>query len=197
MGWFERLLHMFGDVDWSTVAVVFSVPDRRLREMDVATGPCLPIGGRKRPLRTPSAQDHGEGPEQTATLYTVLSGRPSHEALTLLEAKGKGSLYAFSEASFAAMLADDEVAGAILDQDKPGEAGVGLDLFIRRQEELSAAWIATGVWPRAVTGTNHRLRTGLAREAAAKGNRVFVWYGPAVKDDHAPSGMPLVFGNDG
>jgi hypothetical protein len=28
-------------------AVIFRVPEKRLSAMDVATGPCVPVGGRK------------------------------------------------------------------------------------------------------------------------------------------------------
>lgn len=74
----------------------------------------------------------------------MLTGRLAQEALTLLEVKCKGSLYAFSDAFFAAMLAEDESAEVWLAGAAADEPGSGLDQFIRRQEELSEAWSPPG-----------------------------------------------------
>ncbi len=65
---------MLGDLDFSVAVVVFTTPERELRRMDVATGPCVPTGGRRRPLAGPTRQDHGETPRHTAALLT---GQPA------------------------------------------------------------------------------------------------------------------------
>lgn len=61
-----RVARLLGRMDHSVAVVVFTVPEKRLREMDVETGPCVPTGGRKRPLAGVLRQDGGECPEQTA-----------------------------------------------------------------------------------------------------------------------------------
>ncbi len=113
-----RVVRASGRLDMSRTAYVFTVPDKRLREMDVATGPCVPTGGRKRPLRGPVMQDHGEGPQQTAAFYTVLTGRPSDEAMTLLETKGPGALYAFTNAYVDALVDEQGHLEALANEDE-------------------------------------------------------------------------------
>ncbi len=90
-------------MDHTVSVVVFTVPEKRLREMDVATGPCVPTAGRKRPLVGASRQDGGEYPEQTSALYTALTGRPADEALSLLAREKQGRLYAATPAFHDAM----------------------------------------------------------------------------------------------
>lgn len=172
----------------SRTAYVFTVPDKRLREMDVATGPCVPTGGRKRPLRGPVMQDHGEGPQQTAAFYMVLTGRPSDEAMTLLETKGPGALYAFTNAYVDALVDEQGHLEALANEDEANRDSKDLPLFAHRLEELSLAWIATGVWPKDVVGTNGRFRMGVAAYASSKGQRVFAWYGPSVETYRVVSG---------
>jgi hypothetical protein len=52
--------------------VIFTTPDERLSAMDVVTGPCVPVGGRKHALVSVHQQEGPERPEQMAALYWVL-----------------------------------------------------------------------------------------------------------------------------
>ena len=56
-------------------AVIFSVPEKRLSAMDVATGPCVPAGGRKHALVSVHQQEGPERPEQITDI-TQMCGRP-------------------------------------------------------------------------------------------------------------------------
>jgi hypothetical protein len=55
-------------------AVIFTVPEKRLLAMDVATGPCVPAGGRKHLVVSVHHQEGPERPEQMAALYWLLTG---------------------------------------------------------------------------------------------------------------------------
>ena len=52
--------------------------------MDVRTGPCVPLPGRKHSIKSVHSQDYGETPDQTAALFTVLTGKVSEAALEML-----------------------------------------------------------------------------------------------------------------
>ena len=176
----QRLVRALGLMDHSVTVVVFTVPESRLRELDVALGPCVPESGRKRPLVGSLRQDGGEYPEQTAALYTVLTGRPSDEALRLLAQEGDGRLFAANPAFVAAMSAAHEHLEALKAQarvsgDNPTSS------WHREWEALGQRWLREGGWPRTVTATTHRLgRLYWAHMAQQKGQQLYVWHGPEV-----------------
>jgi hypothetical protein len=68
VGLSSSVARVLGDLDVAVAVVVSTTPERELRRMDVATGPCVPTGGRRRPLAGPTRQDHGETPRHTAAL---------------------------------------------------------------------------------------------------------------------------------
>ena len=88
----RRLVRALRLMDHTIAVVVFTVPEKRLREMDVATGPCVARGGRKRALAGASRQDGGEFPKHASALYTALTGRSADNVLTLLAEKEQGRL---------------------------------------------------------------------------------------------------------
>ena len=51
------LLRRRGELDDRITAVVFTCPEAHLERMDVATGPCVPVPGRRAPLCDPLVQD--------------------------------------------------------------------------------------------------------------------------------------------
>lgn len=164
-----------------TTCVVFTVAEKRLVAMDVATGPCVPVGGRKHALTSVHSQEGPERPEQMAAFYTVLTGEDATDALELIEERRPGRLYRCSGRFKAALVEADAELHRLADEDSDG--------FERRREELDRAWLATGVWYPGLASTQNRLfRSGTARTAAEKGQELYCWYGPSVPEYVVVSG---------
>src|ERR1700730_4585468 len=83
--------------------VVFSVPERRLAAMDVASGPCVPLPGRKTSVISAHQQQGPERPKQMEALYEVLTGQDGLDSLLLVEEREGSRLYRCSEDFVAAM----------------------------------------------------------------------------------------------
>jgi hypothetical protein len=165
----------------ATTCVIFTVPDKRLSAMEVRSGPCVAVGGRKHALRSVHQQEGPERPEQMAALFTVLTGKDSKEALELLEETEPGQLYRCSPSFFDALVEADKTL-ARLARDQP-------ELFEARHEQLAGQWLQIGGWPPEMVSTRNRLfRIGKVREAAAKGQALYCWYGPPVAEYVVASG---------
>jgi hypothetical protein len=147
--------------------------------MQLATGPCVPTGDRRRPLVGVTRQNASETPEQTAALYAALTGAPA-APLALLATQGAGSLFAHpanlieamaqAHAKFLDLMAEDEAAG-----------DPNMTNCLRYSRSIEQAWLATGVWPSSTTGLADRvLRLGLASDALQRSQQLYAWYGPAV-----------------
>ncbi len=184
-----RLARWRGQLDHSVAVVVFTVPEKRLREMDVATGPCVPTGGRKKPLAGVLRQDGGEYPHQTAALYTALTGEPSHGALELLQQQRRGSLYVCSGAFVDAMADAHAESLTLIAEDEANGNTKEYPAFIARQNEIADEWLGVGDWPPSVVGTGNRLgRMAWAATAGQRGQRLYVWHGPRVQEYVVRSG---------
>ncbi len=180
MGHVGRLRRALGLMDHSIAAVVFTVPEKRLREMDIATGPCLPIPTRKKPLVGVSRQDGGEEPHHTAALYTALTGEPAEGVLTVQETCGRGALHRFERPFVDAMAAAKERLVALGVQDD-ADGDHEMTRFTQQLNAFDKAWLAAARWPRGVTGTNHRLdRLHWAKAARDREQPLYCWFGPAV-----------------
>ncbi len=118
MSLWQSMRRTLGYMDDSVTVVVFTVPEQRLREMQVADGPCVALRGRRRPLVGPIRQDGGEYPHHTAALYTVLTGQPADGALQLSERQGRGALYVCSQAFVDAMADAALLLGRLADEDE-------------------------------------------------------------------------------
>lgn len=183
-----RVARALGRMDRSVAVVVFTVPEKRLREMDLATGPCVPTDGRKRPLAGVLRQDGGEYPEQTAALYTALTGRSADGALILLRQEGQGRLFQFSQ-DFVDAMADANLELIRLSEEDDRRGDKELTSFAQRQEAIDRAWLSLGGWPSSVVGTSNRLgRMAWAVTARDKGQPLYVWHGPRVPEYVVVSG---------
>lgn len=161
--------------------MIFTVPEKRLAAMDVSTGPCVAVGGRKHALRSVHQQEGPERPEQMAALFTVLTGKDSKWALELLEEKESGQLYRCSPPFFDALVQADQTL-VRLARDEP-------ELFHARRAELAHQWLQIGGWhPEMVSTQNRLFRIGKIEEAAAKGQALYCWYGPHVAEYVVASG---------
>jgi hypothetical protein len=168
------------DLDSSITAVVFTVPDARLAEMDVATGPCVPVNGARKPLCPPLDQEIGETPRQTAALYTVLTGKPSDNALIAVSRSGKGALCRFSKEFVDAMADANELLKRLDAKDEERGDDV-FSLAEAKSTEYDKAWLAAGDWPKSVVSTGNRLtRLAWADQARKLGQELYCWFGPSV-----------------
>lgn len=179
MGLVGLASRLTGRLDWSIAVVVFTVPPKRLREMDVALGPCVPIANRRRPLVGPLGQQYGETPKMTAALLTALTGAPSDNALTLIENRGKGRLSACSEPFVRAMAAANAHLIELADEDD-ARGDRDLPTFVRKQSEHELAWRNAVRWPRGTPNIPDRLvRMASARVALERDQPLYCWHGPA------------------
>lgn len=178
MSLWQSVRRTFGYMDFSVTVVVFTVPEKRLREMDVALGPCVPTGGRKRPLVGVTRQEGGEYPHHSAALYTVLTGQPAEGALQLLEEKGRGRLYKHST-SFVDAMADASLTVDRLFAEDDARGDRHWSSVAAQHEEWSREWMRIGRWPRDAKTTTHRLwRMQWAVKARERGQSLYLWHGP-------------------
>ena len=163
------------------VLVVFTVPEKRLSGMDVATGPCVAIPQRKRASVSAHNQEGSELPEQTAGLYTVLTGNSPVGVLNLCEERENGSLFKCSDSFVRAMADANRLLVRLADQAEA--SGGDLSDFERQMQEWSDAWMRTVHWPASQVSLRNRLmRMGKARIAQEKTQPLFCWYGPRVPE---------------
>jgi hypothetical protein len=163
-------------------AVIFSVPEKRLSAMDVATGPCVPAGGRKHALVSVHQQEGPERPDQMAALYSVLTGQSGSEALRLVDEKNGSTLYLCSDAFVDVMADTNQLLVRLGDADKE-RGDRSLSSFAAKMAELDAAWMSAGSWHSAMVSARTRLlRMGKARIAREKGQPLYCWYGPQLRE---------------
>lgn len=177
-----RLRRAVGLMDHSVAVVVFTVPEKRLSGMRVATGPCVPAPGRKRPLVGLGRQDGGEQPEQTAALYTALTGHAPEGVLRLVAREGRGRLFLCSPEFVTAMAEAKDLLDELAARDEQ-RGNAEPSAFVAQYSAWDRAWRATGAWPRSVSGTSHRLgRLHWAQVARDRGQPLHVWHGPRVEE---------------
>ena len=156
--------------------------------MDVATGPCVAIAGRKHALVSVHQQEGPETPGQTAALYRVLTGRRDDDVLHAVEHRGQGSLYVCSPGFLNAMVDANDLLCRLADDDRANRDR-HLTSFAAQRAAWSEAWMAAVDWPREMVSTLNRLgRIGKARIAKEKGQELYCWYGLAVPEHVVVSG---------
>jgi hypothetical protein len=162
-------------------AVVFSKPEKDLRLMDVAQGPCVPIEGRNRPLVDPFDQAQGFRPKDTAALLTALTGEPADAALEVVAKRGKGALHVCTDRFVNALADANAELLRLVEQDEAAGQGKDLPRFVARRREFDEAWRALTRWP---SGARSLLEgagfTGWAAQARRHGNPLYCWHGPSV-----------------
>jgi hypothetical protein len=161
-------------------AVVFVADDADLRRFAVVTGPCVPLPGQSESLCSALAQDGGETPELSASLFTALTGQGSRDALIVVERAGPSTLSMCSDRFVEAMAEASRRSLRLADEDE-ARGDDELTSFAADQDELSTAWMKAGAWPREVVSTRNRLvRLGWARIAQERGLPLYIWHGPSV-----------------
>jgi hypothetical protein len=86
------------------------------------------------------------------------------------------------------MAASSEETSHLADEDE-ARGEVNLPTFAQQQDYVSAGWMRAGRWREVVSLRNRLVRLGIARQAVVSGERVFVWYGPAVPQFVVVSGQ--------
>jgi hypothetical protein len=162
--------------------VVLTAPENRLSAMDVATGPCVPLQGRKRSLVSVHQQEGPERLDQMAALFTALKGHPSEEALQLVEQRGEGGLYRCSDDFVDAMADANQLLVRLSDEDRTRK-DADLTTFAAQRRQFDEAWMQAAQWHASMVSTQNRLsRLGKARIAREKEEQLFCWYGPKVPE---------------
>ena len=170
------------DLNFDVAVVVFTVHPRRLVEMEVATGPCVAVGGRDTALCSPLTQDRGETKRQTAALYTALTGRPADGVLIEVGRSGDSVLYRCADGFVVVMAAANELFVRLADQDEAGGDGE-YSRSSAQWTEYDRAWLAAGDWPSSVVSTRNRLtRLGRAMNARETSQPLYCWFGPSVTE---------------
>jgi hypothetical protein len=117
-----------------------------------------------------------------SALYTVLTGRPGDEALILVEQKDGGQLYRCADSFVHAMADANELLIRLRHHDEVNGDKEHTSSLAQRAE-WNAAWLANGKWHASMMGTGNRLvRIGRARVARDKGQPLYCWYGPPVRE---------------
>ena len=155
-------------------AVFFTLPDREIRRLDVALGPCVPPPGRSRPLVGPFRQTLGTAEEMEA-LFRVLAPHATGAAWATTRREGRGRLCVFSDAFVEPLAAfSGEFQGT--DNQIPHE-----DRWARLQE-MATPWVAVRGRPR--NGQREHLDIAeaawWARLAQDRGQALYAWFGPGV-----------------
>jgi len=163
-------------------AVIFTVAEKRLSAMDVATGPCVPTGGRKHALVSVQQQEGPERPDQMAALYSAITGEPADEALELVEEQDGSRLFGCSDAFVDAMADTNKLLVRLGDADRE-RGDRSFSSFMTKMAELDAAWMSVANWHSAMVSTHNRLmRMGKARIAREKEQPLYCWYGPQLPE---------------
>ena len=150
--------------------------------MDVATGPCVPVAGRKRALAGVMRQEGPETPEQMRALFTILGGSADalDDAMQLVAEDQQGQLFRCSE-RFVQLMKRENLESIRLGDEDQANGDAELTQFVAHQEWLNAAWMTHGNWHSAQRGTQNKLgRTGWARIADEKSQPLYCWYGPPI-----------------
>lgn len=161
--------------------VLLTAKQRDVDRVDGASGPCVPLPTRKRPLVSVHRQFH-DTPEQFSALFGVLGGRPS-EAWTEI-GKTRGAMLVKLSDHFVDVLADlsrraiDVPEGEVAD--------------LSEIEEVAVRWRQATRWPKRqlAKGLIDRLILDAAwsRVAREKSQDVYCWFGPAVPEYEIVSG---------
>lgn len=152
--------------------------------MDVATGPCVPLPGRKRALQSVHRQEGPERIEQMMALFVVLGGSSKRfsSALELIDQSGPGRLYRCSD-EFVELMANKNRELRRLGDEDEGRGDQDFTTFAAESSRINTSWLAKGNWHAAQVRTDNRLhRIGWARIAQEKGQPLFLWYGPPVPE---------------
>lgn len=163
-------------------AVVFTKPEKDLRLMDVAKGPCVPVDGRKRPLVGPFGQAHGFRPHDTAALLTALTGEPADSAFDVIARRGKGVLYACTDRFVNALADANAELLRLADEDEAAGQGKDLPRFVAKSREYDEAWRSLTKWPDRTPSLLQRdpAITGWAAKARERGHPLYCWHGRSV-----------------
>ena len=160
---------------WSNVVVVFTCPDRDLRRLDVARGPCIARPGTKRLFVGVTRQEPGV-PEMFDELAAVLvPGCPTWQAMV---EHPPGRLFTFGDELVCAMAdLNREVVRRV------GERPADYPWIFEPERDVFARWMPRVVWDTHANevpqeATRLGSACGWARTSQERHQHLYCWAGP-------------------
>lgn len=177
-----RIARARGQLDMRIALVVFTEPEKALRRMNVATGPCVPAAGARQPLVGPLGQAPGFRPQETAALLTALTGEPADRALIVVDRRRRGVLHACTDTFVDALVEANAALIRAGDEDDAAGEGKSLPRSGAQRTLYDDAWRRVTGWPPRIPSLLDREAafTGWARVARERGQPLYCWHGPAV-----------------
>jgi hypothetical protein len=174
---FKSFRRARSDDPYHRVVVVFTRPEKQLRQFGVAEGPCIPLPGRSRPLVGVTNQEPGELSiyEDLASLLLPDRGAAAWE--TVVETDG-GRLATFSETFVEAMAALNR-EGLRRGAERPND----FDWMFEPARAVMARWMPEVRWPVGAAGVPPRASAFIAacawaRVSQERGQNLYCWSGP-------------------
>ena len=156
------------------VVVVFTRPEKDLRQLDIALGPCVRRPGRKRPFVGVTNQEPGD-PSEFEVLAGILLSRKSAGAWGTVLESGDRRLATFSDELVEAM--------AALNREnlrRQGERPKDYDWIFEPERAVVARWMSEASGSGNVTGLDASFLAtyAWARISQERGQRLYCWSGP-------------------
>jgi hypothetical protein len=165
----------------SRALVVFACSQADAKDIDIALGPCQPRfgpkGGRLRPYALPSSQSYSTTFEHITRLYSILTDRPPHEAVTHVRKADPGTIGRLTD-DFIQVLATVRITSlaALDDGGKP----------FQLENDIGQHWKHASRWPSSMQVGGLAMRIFMwsveCEKAIEKDLNVFCWEGPAVPE---------------
>ncbi len=157
--------------------MVFTRPEKELRQLDVALGPCVRRAGRKRPLVGVTYQEPGEPSKFEVLAGILLSGTSGGTWGTVLES-GDGRLATFSEELVDAMAVLNR-ENLRRQRERPGD----YDWIFEPERAVVARWMPDVRWNIGSGNVPARAASFIAtcawaRVSQERGQRLYCWSGP-------------------
>ena len=161
---------------FDAVVVVFTRSDRAIARLDIATGPCVALPGRKRPLVGVTNQRPGE-PSRYEALHRVLVD-PAPDPWASVVCSGPGCLRRFGDA-FVAAMADQNRENLRRQRERPGD----YDWIFEPERAVLRRWMPSVAWPVGASyvpseASEMGALAAWARIAEERRDGLYCWSGP-------------------
>lgn len=160
---------------WDQVVVVFTRTEKEVARLNVATGPCVPRPGTKRPLVGVTNQQPGD-PSRYEALFRVLISDPSSEPWDEMTSTPPGRMSVFSSA-FVNALAELNREGLRRQVERPAD----YEYMLEPERLVLRAWMPLVDVPLGVHQAPNEVEligaSAWARSALDTGRKLYCWSG--------------------
>jgi hypothetical protein len=162
---------------WDRVVVVFTRPERDVAKLEIATGPCIPRVGTKRPLVGVTNQQPGDA-TRYESLFRILVADPLAEPWAEERSVAEASLRVFSAESVDALAALNRENLRRQDE-RPNE----YDWIFEPERAVLRRWMPSVQWPVGASSVPIEASelgnvAAWARVAQERGQKLYCWSGP-------------------